>query len=154
MDAKIQFSLLAMAIWYNNPDLEKINAMRKGTLLEALGITITEVGDGYVKGTMPVGPATIQPFGLLHGGASAALAETLGSLGAHLCLNPATHRAVGTAITANHLKSATAGMVHGLATPIHIGKSQQVWNIDITNDDGALVCSARLTVAVVAVIKA
>lgn len=130
--------------------LERINADRAGTLIERLGIEITAIGHDSLSGTMPVDERTRQPYGLLHGGASVALAETLGSVAANLCLDPQTHIAVGLEINANHLRAVTSGEVHGTASAIHVGRSTQVWNIHITDPQGRAVCVSRLTVAVVA----
>ncbi|TXK60755.1 hotdog fold thioesterase [Alkalisalibacterium limincola] len=129
--------------------LERINADRAGTLIERLGIEITGIGHDSLSGTMPVDERTRQPYGLLHGGASVALAETLGSVAANLCLDPRTHIAVGLEINANHVRAVTSGEVSGTASAIHIGRSTQVWDIRITDDQDRLVCVSRLTIAVV-----
>jgi 1,4-dihydroxy-2-naphthoyl-CoA hydrolase len=114
-----------------------------------LGIEFTEVGPDYLCAKMPVDARTIQPFGLLHGGASVVLAETLGSMAGWMCLPEGQH-CVGLEINANHLRGVTSGHVHGKASPLHLGRSTQVWEIKITNDEGKLVCVSRLTLAVVA----
>ena len=120
------------------------------TLADALGMEITEVHADYIEGRMPVDGRTHQPMGLLHGGASVALAETLGSLGAALRVDRTKQACVGLEINANHLKSVRDGWVRGRATPIHIGRSTQVWEIRITHEEtGALVCLSRITMAVV-----
>ena len=129
--------------------LERINADRTGTLIEHLGIVVTAIGHDSLSGTMPVDERTRQPYGLLHGGASVALAETLGSVAANLCLDPQTHIAVGLEINANHVRAVTSGEVHGTATALHVGRSTQVWEIRIGDPQGRLVCISRLTVAVV-----
>lgn len=129
--------------------LERINADRAGTLIERLGIEITAIGHDSLSGTMPVDERTRQPYGLLHGGASVALAETLGSVAANLCLDPRTHIAVGLEINANHVRAVTSGEVSGTASAIHIGRSTQVWDIRITDAQDRLVCVSRLTIAVV-----
>ncbi|CAN5767972.1 hotdog fold thioesterase [soil metagenome] len=129
--------------------LEKLNTWRKGTLVEHLGIELTEVGTDFLCGKMPVDHRTHQPMGLLHGGASVALAETLGSIAAHLQVDPATQTCVGLEVNANHLKSVRDGYVYGRATPLHLGRSTQVWEIRITTEGGDLVCISRLTVAVI-----
>lgn len=129
--------------------LERINADRAGTLIEHLGIVMTDLGHDSISGTMPVDERTRQPYGLLHGGASVALAETLGSVAANLCLDPDTHIAVGLEINANHVRAVTSGEVHGTATALHLGRSTQVWEIRISDPQGRLVCVSRLTVAVV-----
>ena len=127
--------------------LEQLNSLNPNTLSESLGIEFTEIGDGYVKAKMPVDHRTIQPYGLLHGGASVALAETLGSVAAQIIVG-FDRSCVGVEINANHLKSVTNGYVHGTATPIRIGKNMQVWNIEISDDSDNLVCVSRLTVLI------
>jgi 1,4-dihydroxy-2-naphthoyl-CoA hydrolase len=129
------------------PSLQRLNAGAGGTLTATLGIEITELGDDYLRGRMPVDERTRQPFGLLHGGASVALAETLGSLAANLCLDAG--RAVGLEINANHLRAVTEGWVTGTARPLHLGRSTQVWEIRIEDGAGRPSCVSRLTMAVV-----
>ena len=131
-------------------DIDALNARNPETLSGALGIRITEVGDDFLRGTMPVDGRTHQPFGLLHGGASVALAETLGSLAGWLCRPDDGSNVVGLDINANHIRGVRDGVVTGTARPLHIGGSTQVWEIRIENADGALVCMSRLTLAVVA----
>ena len=114
-----------------------------------IGIEITDIDNDFICGKMPVDERTIQPFGLLHGGASAALAETLGSIAGGIKVYPNNETVVGIEINANHLKSARDGWVYGKATPIRIGKKIQVWNIEISNDSGDLICVSRLTLAVI-----
>ncbi|MFN8309200.1 MAG: hotdog fold thioesterase [Chitinophagales bacterium] len=135
-------------IWKVRPTLEMLNGFGENHMGTHLGIIITEIGDDFIKGTMPVDERTRQPFGILHGGASCVLAETLGSIGGSFCCDPATEMVVGLEINANHIKSARNGLVTGLARPIHLGKSTQVWEIRIENEGGGLVCISRLTVAV------
>ena len=118
-------------------------------MLTTLDIVLTEIGDDFVRGTMPVDQRTHQPYGLLHGGASVALAETLGSFGSMLCCDPQTERAVGIDINANHVRAVTSGRVTGTARPLHIGRSTHVWEIRIEDEAGKLVCISRLTTAVV-----
>ena len=137
-----------MRIWKQSIDLDTANARNHGTLMQALGIRITEIGGDYVRGTMPVDDRTRQPYGILHGGASVALAETLGSTAAMLCCEDG-RAAVGLDINANHLRAVREGLVTGTARPIHVGRSTQVWEIRIENDAGGLACIARLTMAVV-----
>ena len=127
--------------------LEQLNSLNPDTLSESLGIEFTEIGDGYIKAKMPVDRRTVQPFGLLHGGASVALAETLGSVAAQITVG-FDHPCVGVEINANHLKSVTDGYVHGTATPVRIGTNMHVWNIEISDDSDNLVCVSRLTVLV------
>jgi 1,4-dihydroxy-2-naphthoyl-CoA hydrolase len=130
--------------------IDQLNTRNTGTLLDALGIRITEVGADFLRGTLPVDERTRQPFGLLHGGASVALAETLGSLAGWLCRPDDGSNVVGIEINANHLKGMREGVVTGTARPLHLGNSTQVWEIRIENDAGGLVCISRLTLAVVA----
>lgn len=138
-----------MAIWKQDTSLERINGWSSNTLMEALSIRITEVGEDFLRGTMPVDARTHQPYGLLHGGASVALAETLGSTAAMLTLDPAKEITVGLDINANHVRGVRSGTVTGTARPLHVGRTTQVWEIRIENEEGALVCISRLTMAVV-----
>jgi len=138
-----------MSIWKQPTDIVRINALSANSMLEHLGIEITDIGDDYLRGTMPVDARTKQPFGLLHGGASVALAETLGSLAGTMCLDAAKEMAVGIDINANHVRAVTGGVVTGTARPLHVGRNTQVWDIRIENEDGKLVCISRLTLAVV-----
>ena len=137
-----------MAIWKQTTDLERINAWNRGCLVEHLGMLVTEIGDNWLRGTMPVDDCTRQPYGILHGGASVALAETLGSTAAMLCCEDG-RAAVGLEINANHLRAVREGTVTGTARPVHVGRSTQVWEIRIENEAGELTCIARLTMAVV-----
>ncbi|TGE15783.1 hotdog fold thioesterase [Hymenobacter elongatus] len=132
------------------PDLTQLNAWCRNTLGEHLGIEITEVGDQLLVGRMPVDHRTHQPMGLLHGGASVALAETLGSIGAALQVDVRKKACVGLEINANHIKGVHSGWVVGRATALHVGRSTQVWEIRITHEEtGALVCISRITMAVI-----
>ena len=137
-----------MAIWFQALELAQLNARIANTLDELLGFTYSNFGDDWLEATMPVEQRTRQPFGLLHGGASAALAESLGSVGANLCVDPARFRCVGQALNVNHLSSARSGIVTGTARPRHIGGRSQVWQIEIRGEADTLVCLATLTVAV------
>ena len=128
--------------------LKRINDSIQNTMTSTIGIEITDIGDDFICGKMPVDERTTQPFGLLHGGASAALAETLGSIGGGIKVYSNNETVVGIEINANHLKSARDGWVYGKATPIRIGKKIQVWNIEITNEDDDLICVSRLTLAI------
>lgn len=134
-------------IWKRKFNLEQISAMAKDCMLGHLGIVITRFGDDYLEGTMPVDNRTKQPFGLLHGGASVVLAESLGSIAGYLCSEGEQH-VVGLEINANHIRSARDGVVKGICKPVHLGRRQQVWNIDIFNEQGQLCCTSRLTTAV------
>jgi len=138
-----------MGLWKQTPTLEQINAMFRGTLGESLGIRIIELGEDFVRGTLPVDARTHQPYGLLHGGASVALAETLGSLAAMLTLDASVEAAVGLDINANHVRGVKSGIVTGTARALHLGRSTQVWEIRIEDERQKLVCISRLTVAVV-----
>ena len=129
--------------------LKRINGGIQNTMTSTIGIEITDIGDDFICGKMPVDERTTQPFGLLHGGASAALAETLGSIGGGIKVYSNNETVVGIEINANHLKSVRVGWVYGKATPIRIGKKIQVWNIEITNEDDDLICVSRLTLAVI-----
>ena len=133
-----------MSIW-KRPFAPK-NTQFKGDMCEHLGIEITEVGDDFLRGTMPVDHRTIQPMGLLHGGASVVLAETLGSIAANLCCEDGSY-CVGLEINANHLRSVTAGKVIGTTRPIHIGRNTQVWEICIEDESGRPTCISRITMA-------
>jgi uncharacterized protein (TIGR00369 family) len=126
-----------------------LNGNRSGTLIEHLGILFTEIGDDFVRATMPVDTRTVQPYGLLHGGASVALAETLGSMGAAMCVDAAEYQVVGQEINANHVRAARSGLVTGTARAVHLGGRTQVWSIEIVNDAQKLVCISRITMAVI-----
>ena len=131
------------------PGLEFLNTWAAGTAISQLGIVFTEHGEDFMRGTLPVDARTRQPYGLLHGGASALLAETLASVAANLCLEDPEHQqAVGIELNANHLRAATEGMVTGTARALHVGRNTQVWDIRIEDERGRLVCAARLTLAV------
>ena len=139
-------------IWKTKPTAEALNELSQGgNMGNYLGIEFTEVGDDFITAKMPVDHRTIQPFGLLHGGASCVLAETVGSVAGSFCVDPLKSLVVGLEINANHLRSARSGFVFGTARPIHIGKSTQVWDIKITNESAQLICISRLTLAVKAI---
>ncbi len=137
-----------MAIWQIHSTPERLNEHSRQTMADYLGIEFLEVGEDYLSARMPVDHRTMQPDGILHGGASAALAETLGSVAATLCVDPTRKRCVGLEINANHLRPVTEGHVFGLAKPVHLGKMTQVWEIRILDGQEKLVCISRLTVAV------
>jgi 1,4-dihydroxy-2-naphthoyl-CoA hydrolase len=132
--------------WPQGTTLAALNARSAGTLMEALGIVFTELGDGYLRATMPVDARTHQPYGLLHGGASVALAETLGSSAGALVAGDSA--VVGLEINANHLRAVREGTVIGTTRPVHIGRSTQVWEIHIEDESGNAVCISRITLAV------
>ena len=129
--------------------LENLGQMSKGTMVEHLGIEFLEIGNDYITGRMPVNEKTIQPHGMLHGGASVSLAETLGSVAATLTIDTDEKICLGLEINSNHIKGVREGHVIGKATPIHIGKTTQVWEIRITNNDNQLINISRLTLAVI-----
>ncbi|UXI68312.1 hotdog fold thioesterase [Tahibacter amnicola] len=139
-----------MTLWHHLPDLDTINGWNRDTAAASLGIRITEVGPDHVTGTMPVDGRTRQPFGLLHGGSSVLLAETLGSLAANLTVDSQRELAVGLEINANHVRPVHQGQVTGTARLLHRGRTTQVWEIRIVDDTGQLSCISRLTMAVVA----
>jgi 1,4-dihydroxy-2-naphthoyl-CoA hydrolase len=132
-----------------NKALQKLNDFQKNTITEVLGIEITDFGRDYFCGKMPVDHRTVQPYGLLHGGASAVLAETLGSIAGGMQVNLETQSVVGVEINCNHLRSARDGWVYGKATPVKIGRKIHVWNIEIKNEGDKLVAVSRLTLAVI-----
>ena len=140
-----------MGIWQQDTDLARINGWAANTMLETLGIRYTGIGEDWLRGTMPVDHRTHQPYGLLHGGASVALAETLGSSAAMLTLDPAKFGVVGLEINANHVRGVREGTVTGTAKALHIGRSTQVWEIRIEDERQRLVCVSRITMAVVPV---
>lgn len=137
-------------MWKQTVDVTYLNKLNSNTLGETLGIEFTEIGETYLIAKMPVDNRTVQPYRLLHGGASVALAETLGSVASTLSIEDLAQKmAVGVEINANHLRPATKGYVYGKVTPIRVGKAMHVWNIEITDERGKLVCISRLTVAIV-----
>lgn len=140
-----------MAIWSRPIDLAAINASGEDTAVANLGIEITEIGEDYLRGRMPVDSRTVQPHRILHGGASVLLAETLGSIAANYCLRAEDLRAVGLEINANHLRAVATGYVTGTARPLHIGGSTHVWEIRIEDEQGRPSCISRLTMAVIKV---
>ena len=129
--------------------IKRVNDSIQNTMSSTIGIEITDIDNDFIFGKMPVDERTIQPFGLLHGGASVALAETLGSIAGGIKVYPNNETVVGIEINANHLKSARNGWVYGKATLIRSGKKIQVWNIEMSNDSGDLICVSRLTLAVI-----
>jgi len=136
-------------IWFNKLiQLAEILNFGKGTMGEHLGIQFSEIGDNYLKATMPVDHRTRQPYGLLHGGASLALAETVGSVASALVIDHSNYMCVGLEINANHIRSAKEGLVTGTCTPVHLGASTHVWDIKIHDEKGKLICISRLTVAI------
>ena len=138
-----------MSIWRSPHTLEELNGTAAGTMAGHLGIVFTEIGGDFIRATMPVDSRTRQPYGLLHGGASVVLAETLGSTGAVMCIDEAGFLCVGQEINANHVRSARRGKVTGTARPLHLGGRSHVWAIEIVDDEQDLVCVSRLTMAIV-----
>lgn len=135
---------------FRNPvDIDALNARARGSLVEHLGIVVTGAGDDWLRGTMPVDARTRQPYGLLHGGASVALAETLGSMAGGLCVDATREAVVGLEINANHLRAVREGTVTGTARALHVGRSTHVWEIRIENEAGKPVCISRITLAVI-----
>lgn len=145
MDAGVE------SIWIGDVTVESLRAAHVGTLTDHMGIEFTEVGPDFIRGRMPAVARNFQPYGIVHGGASVVLAETLGSCGAAWSVDRETHRAFGQEVNANHLRPVSKGWVNGVARPVHRGLRSQVWTIDLTDDAGRRTCIARLTVAVVAV---
>ena len=135
-------------IWKKPIDLQSLNEWHQNTMQQHIGIQFTEIGEDYIKATMPVDHRTKQPMGLLHGGASVALAESLGSVASVLCVDPEKQTVVGLEINANHIKTAKEGIVTGITKPIHLGRSTQVWEIRIYNEAEQLVCISRITNAI------
>ena len=136
-----------MTIWKRPVSIATLTEAGRRTAVERLGIEFLEVGDDFIKGRVPVDERTFQPDGLMHGGVSVVLAETLGSCGAFHCL-PEGFRCVGLEVNANHIRGATGGWVTGVARPAHLGRSTQIWQIELRNDAGQLTCLSRLTMAV------
>lgn len=136
-------------IWFRDTTLEQLRRVGEKTLISHLGIVLTGIGEDWLEGTMPVDDRTRQPQGLLHGGASVVLAETLGSVAAGLTVDPARFVCVGVEVNANHLRGVREGVVRGTARPLHLGRRTQVWEIHLRDGDDQLVCASRLTVAVV-----
>jgi len=138
-----------MSIWYRPYTLEELDRQSRNCMVEHLDIRFAEIGPDYLRATMPADHRTFQPFGLLHGGASLTLAETLGSVGANCCVDTSRFYCVGQEINANHLRVVRGGRVTGTARPIHLGTRSQVWEIRIEDEKGKLACISRFTVAVV-----
>ena len=136
-------------IWANEPTLDVLNRQMENTACSNLGIKITEIGDDYLTGTMPADARTFQPIGLIHGGANVLLAETLGSMAANCCVDLAKQYCVGQEINANHIRGVRSGDVTGTAKIVHKGRTSQVWEIRIVNQENKLTCISRLTMAVI-----
>jgi 1,4-dihydroxy-2-naphthoyl-CoA hydrolase len=137
------------SIWQGRPNSSEFQKMAQNTAIERLGIEFEDVGDDWLRARMPVDQRTHQPYGLLHGGASVLLAETLGSAAAMACVDPSAFFVVGIEINANHVRGVREGWVHGTARPVHLGRTTQVWEVRIVDDADRLVCLSRLTIGVV-----
>ena len=135
-------------VFLSPPTLEQLNSPKVPTMVDHIGLVFTGIGEDFLEATLPVDHRTIQPYGVLHGGASLVLAETLGSVAASLTLDRTKQHAVGLEINANHLRSVREGKVTGTARPLHVGKSTQVWEIKIVNEAGQLCCVSRITMAI------
>ncbi len=138
-----------MSIWFTRPDVETLNRIHLNTALERLGIEITEVGDDFMRGTLPVDDRTVQPMGLLHGGISVVLAETLGSAASNFCIDQQRFSCVGLDINANHVRGVKSGLITGTARPFHLGRKSHVWDVRLEDEADRLVCVARLTVMII-----
>lgn len=138
-----------MSIWRTQTSVEQLQARSRYTLVDTIGIRVMEIGDDFLRLSMPVSPRIHQPTGVLHGGASVALAETAGSLAANLCVDQARYVCMGQEINANHIRPVSSGIVTATARPYHIGKRTHVWGIEIRDEQQRLVCVSRLTMAVV-----
>jgi 1,4-dihydroxy-2-naphthoyl-CoA hydrolase len=137
-----------MSIWKGSISLEDLNMRFENTLVQNLGIEFTEIGDAHLGATLPLDHRTVQPAGILHGGASLALAETLGSVAGFVCIDREKQYCVGIEINANHIRPVCSGPVHGVAKPIHIGRKTHVWEIAISDQHCKLVCVSRITLAI------
>ncbi len=137
-----------MALWFGNPTLEAVARKARGTMVEHVGIEFLELGADSLRARLPVDARTRQPYGILHGGASAVLAETLGSIASSLVVDPARQRVAGIEINCNHVRSVASGWVLGTCRPLHLGRTLHVWDIRIEDEAGRLTCISRLTVAV------
>ena len=138
-----------MGLWLTTPDLERLNASSKNTIVELLDITFDAFDDDSMTASMVVDHRTHQPFGLLHGGASVVLAESLGSMASYLCVDTKKFYCVGLEVNANHLRAVRSGRVTAVGRPVHMGRTTHVWDIRLTDDSGNLSCISRLTIAVV-----
>jgi len=137
-----------MAIWHKEYTLEHLHQMNRDTMGETIGIEFTELGEDFVRARLPVDRRTVQPARLLHGGASAALAETLGSVGCFLTIDTQTHTCVGLELNINHIRGEREGYVTGTARPVHLGKTTQIWSIEIVNAAGKPVAVSRITMMI------
>lgn len=138
-----------VSIWFKEPSLEEVNGWSSGTMLEHLDIKFTKITDTYIEGTMPANEKTFQPLKLVHGGANVVLAESIGSIGAQLTIDPSKYYCVGQEVNANHVRGVRSGLVTGRASQLYKGKSSQVWEIKLFDERERLTCISRLTIAVV-----
>ena len=138
-----------MSIWFREYSIDDVSALQRGNMGAHIGIEIVRIGPDHLDGRMPVDKRTTQPDGILHGGASVALAETLGSVGGAMVVDRERFQVVGQEINANHIRPVREGFVHGTARPIHLGRRSQVWTIEIVDDQKCLVCVSRITLAVI-----
>ena len=138
-----------MSIWKTPITLEELNARNKGTMSDFLGICFIEIGDDYIKASMPADERTFQPAGIIHGGANVTLAETVASIAANFAIDNTQYRAVGQEINANHIRPVSSGIVTATTRPLHLGKTSQVWHIEIVNEAGKLTCISRMTAAII-----
>lgn len=138
-----------MKIFQTDISIDELNNKWRGHIVNHIGIEYTEIGKDFLSGKMPVDTRTMQPMGILHGGASVVLAETLGSVASMLCVDTSKYITVGLDINANHVRSVSSGYVYGTAKAIHVGRSTHIWQIEITNEENKLVCTSRLTIAVI-----
>lgn len=136
-------------MWFKDFTVEELNNRPKNHIGALLDIQFTEIGADFISGTMPVDERTHQPAGILHGGASVVLAETLGSIASYMCIDPEKYMAVGLEVNANHLRPVKSGLVNGICKPLHIGAKTQVWEIKIYDERGKMNCISRLTVAII-----
>ena len=139
-----------MTLWHTPLTLDALNQRSKKTMAEHLGIEFTEIGENFLKARMPVDHRTVQPIGIMHGGASCVLAETIGSMAANCCVDLDKFYCVGLDINTNHIRPVRSGLVTGIAKPFHLGRTTQVWGIDIIGDHKKIISISRLTMAVLA----
>ena len=140
-----------MSVWLKTPDIDQLNALQKNTIGEVLDIRFEAFDENSLTASMVIDHRTHQPYGLLHGGASVVLAETVGSMASYLCIDPRKFFCVGLEVNANHLRGLRSGRVTAVARPVHIGRTTHVWDIRLTSDEGKASCISRLTMAVVPV---
>ncbi|MDO6693114.1 hotdog fold thioesterase [Aliiglaciecola sp. 3_MG-2023] len=139
-----------MSIWFETPKLEDLNLLMENIQIHrSLGLEITEIGDDFIRGTMPADERTFQPFGVVHGGANVVLAETLGSIAGYLCVDKNKFQVFGQEVSASHIRSISTGIVTATARAVHLGSRSQIWEIHMHNDLGKLSCLSKLTMAVV-----